>query len=429
MKPPAPSFSKILYATISGGGGWALAAIAPIITTPILLEHLGASRYGTWMMLSSIAGFVALSDLGIANGVTSRLARLKPDDPARRVLVTNIYFILATTSLVVLACIVSGVYLIRIALPSMINSETGTAAIVVLVPAVLNVPFGFVSRLLYADARGIQASMIPGVAALMAVPVAIIGAHQDLEPDVLLLLFLSAPPLTYLAFTLIYFARASIIPVVSDWSRDVSLEILRAGVRFLPLSLLVVVCNRLDYFILANVRSVEELVPFAIADKVVGILSAMVTVLSATLWPIFAREIKQQNIAWIKQTITKLHLITVLAYTVIIAVFLSKYNEVVELWLGQSVQTTYPTIVFLLLSSMVTALASPYFAIANSAGAVRPQIGAYVALLCVGLPIKLVAGNLFGSAGVAAGGFVSWAAIMLPWIVVIAISNIRVRQQ
>ncbi len=74
---------------------------------------------------------------------------------------------------------------------------------------------------------------------------------------------------------------------------------------------------------------------------------------------------------------------------------------------------------------MIMALTSPYFALANSMGAVKEQIFAYGALLIVGLPAKFLAGTWFGSAGVAAGGFVSWACIMLPVIVIIAIRRLN----
>jgi O-antigen/teichoic acid export membrane protein len=84
---------------------------------------------------------------------------------------------------------------------------------------------------------------------------------------------------------------------------------------------------------------------------------------------------------------------------------------------------------FLTLGSLMLALSSPYFAIANSLGAVREQLLAYLALLVIGLPTKFVAGTYYSSTGIAAGNFFSWALIMLPAIALIAAKKLQQAQR
>jgi O-antigen/teichoic acid export membrane protein len=426
MKLLDSTLRNVLLSALAGGAGWALAALAPLVTTPVMLSHLGDYRYGAWMVLSAIAGMMMLSDFGITNGITSRLAQTQPGDEERRQLVSNAYVLLFFFSLI-LAVLLLGAYVVaRSSGPPLLDAPLMTDTmtlmmLAVLLPTALNVPLGFVVRLLYVDMRGSEASLAPGIAALLSVPIAFFGARTGMDPFLLVLLFLSTAPFTYLCLSVHYFRKPGTLrPTLADHDRNIAFAILRSGLRFVPLSLLVILCNKLDYMIVARFQGVENVVSYAIADRIIGIVNAMVTVLSATLWPIFAREIGRGNLAWVKATIIKLNVMIVVFYALFLALLLWKYNQVVEIWLGRPVHASTAMLIFLTLGSMMLALASPYFAVANCLGAVKEQLLAYLVLLAIGFPAKLMAGTYFGSAGIAAGGFASWALIMLPAIVITA---------
>jgi len=417
---------KVLTSALAGGGGWALAALAPLVTMPAMLAHLGTYRYGAWMVLSTISGMMMLSDFGITNGITSRLAQTRPCDEERRQLVSNAYVLLFSFGLVLAVLVLAAFLVARCSGPPLLdaplmNDTMALMLLAVLLPTTLNVPLGFVVRLLYVDMRGSEASLAPGIAALLSVPIAFFGATTGMNPYLLVLLFLATAPFTYLCLSLRYFLKPGTLrPTLADRDRDMAISILRSGLRFVPLSLLVILCNKLDYMIVARFQGVESVVSYAIADRIIGIVNAMVTVLSTTLWPVFAREIDKGNFAWVKSTVIKLNMIIVVFYALFLCLLLWKYNQIVEIWLGRPVHASIPMLSFLTLGSMMLALASPYFAIANCLGAVKEQLLAYLALLAIGLPTKLIAGTYFGSAGIAAGGFASWALIMLPAIVLTA---------
>lgn len=435
MKILDPTLRKVLLATMASGGGWALAALAPLITTPLMLAHLGNYNYGTWMVLSSIAGMIMLSDFGITNGITSRLSQTNPHGEERRQLVSNAYILLVSFGLILAMLLLTASVAARNSGPPLLNAPLMSDSLIlmvlaVLLPTVMNVPLGFVSRLLYVDMRGSEASLAPGIAALLSLPIAFFGARSDMNPYLLVLLFMATTPFTYLCLSLRYFSRLGmVVPTLADFDRNLALTILRSGIRFVPLSALVILCNKLDYMIVASFQGVQEVVSYAIADRIIGIVNAMVTVLSTTLWPIFAREIHRGNIAWVKSTVIKLNFIIIIFYTLFISLILWKYNEIVELWLGRPVYTSSTMLIFLSLGSMMLALSSSYFAIANSLGAVKEQLLAYIALFVIGLPAKLLAGENFGSTGVAASGFTSWALIMLPAIVATAHRSLKKAHQ
>lgn len=84
--------SRVLVA--SALSAWAARAVAlgsGLITLPIIVATLGAERYGVWILVGQVIGFVALGDLGIANAVGREVARALGEgneDDARRIVAT-----------------------------------------------------------------------------------------------------------------------------------------------------------------------------------------------------------------------------------------------------------------------------------------------------------------------------------------------------
>lgn len=420
---------RVFLSAVSGGAGSFLAALGPLVTTPIMLSYLGDYRYGLWMLLLSVTALVGLSDFGITNGITTELSHTGGDSAARRKLISNAYAILALVSIVLLAVLAMIFLVNRLTATSEADHIFSLMIAAVLAPTILSVPLGFIQRLLYIDMRGVEASMAPGLAAILSVAIAVIGSRARIDPYLLMFLFLATVPATYGFLTLRYFHQhRALRPASSDWDAALAWRILGSGRLFVLLSLLVVLCSRIDYVIVVKSVGVINLVPYSIADRVIGIANSMVTVLGASLWPVFAKKVKEGDIAWIRHSIIRVNIATLIFYALFTLALVFMYDRVLVLWLGSPKSASTPVLILLCLTSMAIALTSPYFALANSVGAVKEQIIAYVALLLIGFPIKFAAGLMFGTVGVAAGAFGGWAFVMLPIIIFIALRRLRALQ-
>ncbi|MDR5725837.1 MAG: lipopolysaccharide biosynthesis protein [Terriglobia bacterium] len=417
----------VIISTISGGAGNLLATVGPLLTTPIILPYIGDFRYGVWMMLLSINALLGLSDFGVANGVITPLSQLRNDVIQRRKLISNVYAVLWL--LFVGLLIVVAVVVLLLSQGSRWSSEGVKFSFVmsIFLPTLITVPLAFINRLLYIDMRGSIAGLSPGFSSLFSVVIAFAGTWARLPPDVLLLLFLSSSPITYFCMSVYYFGQQpELRPRPKDFELQQAKLILRSGLRFLPLSLLVILCNRIDYVIVGKVNGVGAVVPYAIADRLVGIVTYVATILSAALWPVFASEIKKANFAWVRSTLIKTNVVTVFCYLIFMLLMVWKYDAFVGLWLHRRIETPAALLIFLCLSSLALTLSAPYFALANSLGAVRQQMIAYLLLLSIGLPGKFLLGSKYGATGVAMGAFISWALIM--WPAIMFLSNAQLRK-
>jgi len=61
---------------IAAGGSVGWSAIMQLVSVPVLLPLWGAERYGSWLMLTTIPSYFALSDFGFAAAATSEMTML-----------------------------------------------------------------------------------------------------------------------------------------------------------------------------------------------------------------------------------------------------------------------------------------------------------------------------------------------------------------
>jgi hypothetical protein len=80
----------------------AVQSVCMIIYVPLALNYLGKERFGVWQTMTALIGALAISDLGIGNGMISLLAATQGNDDrteARRIVASAAYIIMLVTLL------------------------------------------------------------------------------------------------------------------------------------------------------------------------------------------------------------------------------------------------------------------------------------------------------------------------------------------
>src|SRR5437870_2424255 len=80
--------SRVVRNVLSNWGAFVFAALVSFFLSPFLVRSLGDARYGVWVLLVSIVGYLGLLDLGVRGAVTRYVARFhaaREHDSANRV--------------------------------------------------------------------------------------------------------------------------------------------------------------------------------------------------------------------------------------------------------------------------------------------------------------------------------------------------------
>lgn len=420
---------SILRYAVSAGLSKVFVAIAPLVTTPLMLSYLGVRDYGIWMVLVSVTTMLSVADLGVANGITNTLVRERGNDTTAHSIISNAYIVLALISLV-MASVASLPLLLWCLGLSKFNSAGAVEIMLaaVFIPFSLNIVLGLIQRILYIDNCAIAANALSVASAFTSIGAAYFAVKLDAGIGPSIFLFSLSSTLVYAVATVYYYAfwRTNWRPRLSAFKANVAKEIIKSGRWFLLLSMLVLVSGQVDYLIIAAVVGADDVASYSIANRLIGIANSVVTVLGTALWPIFAEAIQKGRIKWLRSSIRRMNLAAFAVYFVFASCLMLGFADLTKLWLGASLAISNSILLHLVGGSFLVALMSPYFMVLNSVLDLKSQLKAYLLLTVVSVNLKIVLGEQFGVAAVAAVGFYSWLIIMAPYIFYRASRHLKV---
>src|SRR5262249_51659402 len=139
----------------SGAGVLAkvITLLVPLLTVPLALNYLGATRYGLWMTVAGTVSLLATCDLGLGAGLLTLLSLAfgSRDAAEIRRLILNGYVILTAFAFVALVVTILGsphVHWASVLNAQQVSSVEVTAAVVACcVCFICNIPLSLIQRI------------------------------------------------------------------------------------------------------------------------------------------------------------------------------------------------------------------------------------------------------------------------------------------
>jgi O-antigen/teichoic acid export membrane protein len=418
-------YKKIVSAALSAGVSKLIVVIAPLISTPLLLAYLGSEKYGLWMVMVSITTMLSISDLGIANGVTNKLVEANEDSREAKLLVGSAYLVLFLVSVFIIITLIG----IWVALPFIWpeGNDYGIMMIAVFLPFALNIPAGFIQRILYIDKKSVVANCLPIASSFLSIIAAYLMVRLNMNEDLVLFVFSSCSTLVFVLATLYFFARIKPdwLPDLISYNASSIKNTIKSGRAYLLLSSLVLLANQCDYLIVSSAIGLDDVAIYSIANRVVGIATAAVGMLGIALWPIYSDALRRGDFRWVSESIIRLNVFMTLAYFILGLLLVYGYNKVTQIWLGASYPVSSLVLIGLVGTSYAISIASPYFMVLNSRSKISPQILLYIIFSIISIPLKFYFANRYGVLGVSTISFIVWAFIAVPWVITLAHIELR----
>lgn len=376
-----------------------LAVLAPLLLIPVTLDYLGTTIFGLWMTLNAAAAVVAFADLGLGNGLMTRLppAIAANDFTQARRYVSSAYALLVGLAILVTA----GLW---ISLPlgpwdGVFDPEGTTdagainlVAVITLTIFALNVPCALVARLYYARQRAASGTMWQSAASLAPLGPVLLAVHLGVEPLIVVVIATVAGPVVNVLSSVWFFTRVSpeLRPCRSmvSWP-DVS-SMLRLGSQFFALTVALVFATSSDNFVVAQTLGLTAVAIFVVPARVFQQLGSLVSLVNVPLWSAHADALSRGDRGWIRRVTLRMVLLssmTILAFAVPLALF---GPQLLDLWTGQHLDIPLSLTIGLGLWWCIMAALSPVFMVQNGAGVVRPQLVGWAAYAALSIPAKVL---------------------------------------
>lgn len=349
-------------------------------TTAILLQAMSLEQYGIWALLISVQTWINLFDLGIGNGLRTRvaenLAHGRMQEAARNISIAyavfTLIFLLVMVALGPTVVIVDWQMFLNATTiaPGELRAAVGVAVLftsLILVTNLINPVAAAVQRNSYTAVAGFIQSVF---FVLLALLMLLTGWGSLLT---FLILRGASNVAINLGFTIwFYYRRPEIKPYITTDLRG-SRGLVSVGFRFFIIQIAMLILFSTDQFLIVKLLGPEQVPQYDVTFKFFNLFVTVHLVLAAPLWSAYTEAFQKGELGWIRHTIrSQIKIVALLAMAS--AALIPLARPIIALWTGDRVDLANGLVGLMSLFAVLTIWNNAFGALLNGVGHLRPQI-------------------------------------------------------
>lgn len=332
------------------------AVVLDLLILRLTLDYLEPLKYGIWVTLVSIVGWLSFSDFGMASGLRNRLAEslARNDTRQARIYVSTTYAMMVGIASVLVAIFAVINFFIEwdwaLNAPEHMASELGQLAFWMVFFGAYFLATGLIRVILKANqiASGAAAiDLATSVLSLLAVWILL----ETTTNSILLLGFwhsmmLAVSPLIA-GILFFYVFRQDLRPSPRHVDFSCSRDIWGLGGKFFVIQICSAVIFTTDSLIITHVLGPESVTTYMIVFKYFHVLTLGFAIISMPFWSAFTDAYVKQEYAWIRRAIClKVGLLIPFVVAAITMVFVGRY-VIEEIWLERDLGVELPLLMLM----------------------------------------------------------------------------------
>ena len=405
---------EIVFAATAGLIGRATALLAPFLILGLFIECLGDEISGIYSTAVSFGAMLGFCDFGLRNASLTRLSRLSAvqDTCTRRSVLGASYL-----SLTIIAFAISTL----IGITTLIWSyKTGNGKVsqywplcfcVVGINTVSMFPLGLLSRLFLAKKKFFHAQCIQYLGPCLAAALTFVAVLQEVSPELLILIYATAPTVYVFMYTVIYFFIAkSDRPILNHRFSEEAVGLFHLGVRFLVLAATIAISMNVDSIIIGIFDGGQSVTHYIVPFRLGNILVLAISSLQLPIWSLFGNAIGSQDFRWLRITAIRASLIGGVLTFFLGCLIVINNQALINLWVGRSFENQGLVVCGSVAFALAVAATAPFNLVLNAAEKPEAQFVPWLVFLAVTTALKtsaVLCGQVWSLPWIAAFSYIS----------------------
>lgn len=397
--------SNISYSLLFKG----ISVASTLALVSITLNFVNKDQYGLWLVLSSIIGWVNFFDIGLGNGLKTKLTESITDGDLLKAkkYVSTTYLLLFFISLLLLLVFLLLQFFIK--WQNLLNAhfmDEGDLRKVAFI-VFFSFTFQFVLNTIVTVAASNQNTIIGAVVNCLINVISLFFIFlltifvKDGSLEMLAIPMALSPVLVLLTANFLLFNGRfkTIRPSIKFFDSSLLRDIFQLGWKFFIIQMGLILVYNIDNLIITQVFGPTAVTTYNIAYRYFSVVTMLSGIVMTPLWTAFGEAHRTKDYAWIKQTIKKMNLI-VCCLGVLACLMALFSNIAYRLWLGSEVNPPILLSWVLAIYTVLNAFRTIYHFYLNGVGVIGLQVLLVVGVGILNVPLGIFMGRLIGLHGV-----------------------------
>lgn len=394
-----------------------LMILVGIIRVPLFLLYLRPEQYGIWLTLTSVIGWFTFFDMGFGNGLRNKLgeALAKNEKNLARTYVSTTYAIISIIMITAFILFISIHPLLNwskiLNAPDDLQNVLSILAVIVVTSFTLKFILSLLGTVLIADQRPAVQSTLSALSSIIYLLI-IIVLIRTTKPSLILVGIASGFSeliVLVVASIILYSKKYNYLkPSFQYINFKYFHELGTLGIKFFILQVAAIVVFSTDNMIITQICGPEQVVPYNVAFRYLGVLSMIYGIIIFPFWSAYTQAYVVHDIQWIKKTMWKsVQIWAVIGFGTVLAVIFSK--TIYHLWLGNKVDVPWGLSIGMGLYVIMSSWNNIYAFFINGVGKIKLQMYYGVLAMLMNIPVSIFFAKSLnmGSTGVILGTCVS----------------------
>lgn len=366
---------NILFSFIIKGGN----ILINIMYVPLLINTLGKTEYGIWLVLTSVLGWFAFFDIGLGNGFRNKFAEAKAagNNSLARSYLSTTYAILIVVFFTIGIVFVSLIPVID--WNSIFNTyeiteyELVRIIYIVFVFFILRFITQLISVLLLADQRtALSSSMNLGSNLIILILILLLNKINYATLLICSIILSGVPVMVYIIASIYFYKKDynAYKPSIKFVNFKYSNELFNLGIKFFIIQISGIIFYSSTNILIAQFFSPEEVTIYNIGYKYFSVINMFFGIILSPMWTAITDAYVKCEFEWIKRTMKKLKYIAFI-FSIIVLIMLIFADTIYSFWIGNEILIPFELSFVLALGTLIFLFFSPYTSFLNGVSKIK----------------------------------------------------------
>ena len=372
-----------------------ISMVCSLLIVPVTISYVNPTRYGIWLTLSSIIGWILLFDFGLGNGLRNRFAEAMAVDNKElaKQYVSTTYFALGLIMLVFFLIL----FFINwfISWPTILNIDNSYSEELRQVFAIVSFFFctslvvNLFSTILTADQKPGLSAILGAVGQFFSLLIIYFLTLTSEGGLLNMALYYSGVPMLVTLIASIFgfgVTRYKLFrPDLNSVRKGLVRSVMSLGIKFFIICVSMIFIFQMMNIIISRELGPNAVTEYNIAFKYFNILTTIILIIVTPFWSAFTDAYQKKDYQWMENSVKKLETVWLLSCIMaLIMIVLS--NLFYRVWVGDDLDVNVSTTISIAIYVTLYNLAQIYMFMINGIGTVRIQLTIFLVFALVAWP-------------------------------------------